>query len=190
MTNVVDCDFDDLAIGVLHANVGDREGHGPYAPCSLEDLRAARMDYWALGHIHQPEVLDHSPHTAYAGCPQGLDPTETGERGCWLVTLDERLGLKLGLEPDVLAFEIGEGRLARLGIRIEPRDLCFQFRERRLIGDGHRIGLQIGDLGIQGLDLGLEPVRFGSIRDGRDDLRLFFRDRKPVGAAIPLEIAD
>ena len=81
---------DRLAVGVLHTNVGGRTDYEPYAPCSLEDLRAARMDYWALGHIHKPEVLSDDPAIAYAGCPQGLDPNETGPRGCRVVTLDER----------------------------------------------------------------------------------------------------
>jgi len=81
---------DTLAVGVLHTNVGGREGHGPYAPCSLDDLRAARMDYWALGHIHRPEVLSEDPPIVYSGCTQGLHPGETGERGCTVVTLDER----------------------------------------------------------------------------------------------------
>lgn len=78
---------DALAIGVLHANVGGRPGHEPYAPCSLDDLRAARMDYWALGHIHKPEVLLEHPCVVYSGCTQGLDPSETGARGCAVVTL-------------------------------------------------------------------------------------------------------
>lgn len=81
---------DRLAVGVLHTNVGGRTDYEPYAPCSLDDLRAARMDYWALGHIHKPEVLSEDPAIAYAGCPQGLDPNETGARGCRVVTLDER----------------------------------------------------------------------------------------------------
>ncbi len=79
---------DKLAIGVLHANVGGRTDHEPYAPCSLADLRAAKMDYWALGHIHKPEVLSDSPAAAYSGCTQGLSPNESGLRGCRLVTLD------------------------------------------------------------------------------------------------------
>jgi len=78
---------DTLAIGVLHANVGGRPGHEAYAPCSLDDLRKARMDYWALGHIHKPEVLLEHPCVAYSGCTQGLDPSETGMRGCAVVTL-------------------------------------------------------------------------------------------------------
>ncbi len=79
---------DPLAIGVLHANVGGRTDYEPYAPCSLEDLRAARMDYWALGHIHKPEVLAEHPAVAYSGCTQGLSPNESGLRGCSVVTLD------------------------------------------------------------------------------------------------------
>ena len=78
---------DPLAIGVLHTNVGGRPGHEPYAPCSLDDLRAARMDYWALGHIHKPEVLADAPPVVYAGCTQGLTPNEQGIRGCTVVTL-------------------------------------------------------------------------------------------------------
>lgn len=78
---------DPLAIGVLHANVGGRTDHEPYAPCSLEDLRSARMDYWALGHIHKPEVLSERPAIAYSGCTQGLTPNESGLRGCRVVTL-------------------------------------------------------------------------------------------------------
>lgn len=79
---------DALAIGVLHANVGGRTDYEPYAPCSLDDLRAARMDYWALGHIHKPETLAEQPAIAYSGCTQGLSPNEPGLRGCRVVTLD------------------------------------------------------------------------------------------------------
>jgi len=77
---------DQIAIGVLHANVGDREGWDPYAPCSVVDLRDAGMDYWALGHIHLPEVVSaETPVVVYPGSPQGLDPGESGEHGCFLV---------------------------------------------------------------------------------------------------------
>ena len=72
-------------IGLLHCSVGGARGHEPYAPCSLQDLRRCCYDYWALGHIHQPTVLDS--HIIYAGNPQGRDMGETGERGCRLVTV-------------------------------------------------------------------------------------------------------
>ncbi|MGB4593304.1 MAG: DNA repair exonuclease [Coriobacteriia bacterium] len=80
---------DTLAVGVLHANVGGRPGYDNYAPCSTADLASARMDYWALGHIHKPEIVLSEPLSIYAGCPQGLDPTQSGPRGCYLVTLGD-----------------------------------------------------------------------------------------------------
>ena len=77
-----------FAIGLLHTNVGDRPGHANYAPCSVEDLRASGMGYWALGHIHQPGQVLSDPPTYYCGIPQGRDPGELGARGCWLVEVD------------------------------------------------------------------------------------------------------
>jgi len=77
-----------LAVGVLHANVGGREGWDDYAPCTVDDLRAAEMDYWALGHIHLPGRVSDDPPAAYSGSTQGLDPGEEGPRGCYLVELD------------------------------------------------------------------------------------------------------
>ncbi len=77
------------AIGLLHANVGDRPGHGNYAPCSVDDLRASGIDYWALGHIHQPGIVTTDGTLAvYCGNPQGRDPGEMGARGAWLVGVD------------------------------------------------------------------------------------------------------
>jgi DNA repair exonuclease SbcCD nuclease subunit len=77
-----------FAIGLLHTNVGDRPGHANYAPCSVEDLRASGIGYWALGHIHQPGQVLVDPPTYYCGIPQGRDPGELGARGCWLVDVD------------------------------------------------------------------------------------------------------
>ena len=76
---------DPVAVAVLHANVGGQPGYDPYAPASLDDLRAARMDYWALGHIHKREVLAENPWVVYSGSPQGLTPNEAGAHGCYLV---------------------------------------------------------------------------------------------------------
>ena len=76
-------------IGLLHCSVGGAWGHEPYAPCSIQDLRRCGYDYWALGHIHRPTVLDSGDsRIIYAGNPQGRDMGETGERGCRLVTVD------------------------------------------------------------------------------------------------------
>jgi DNA repair exonuclease SbcCD nuclease subunit len=80
-----------VAVGLLHANVGQDTGHDPYAPCTLEDLRAADMDYWALGHVHRRGVLSvANPAAVYCGNPQGRDPNEGDPRGCYLVTIHDR----------------------------------------------------------------------------------------------------
>lgn len=75
-----------FAIGLLHCNVGQDTGHEPYAPCSLDDLIGAGMDYWALGHVHAHKVLSpEKPTVVYPGNPQGRHPAEGGQRGCYLV---------------------------------------------------------------------------------------------------------
>ena len=76
---------DAFAVGVLHANVGGDPGYDSYAPATLDELRASRMDYWALGHIHKQEVLSREPWVVYAGSPQGLNPKEAGAHGCLIV---------------------------------------------------------------------------------------------------------
>jgi len=86
---------DPVAVGVLHANVGGNTDYDPYAPASLEDLRAAGMDYWALGHIHKQEVLAENPWIVYAGSPQGLNPKETGPHGCLVVDVGTDGAVKL-----------------------------------------------------------------------------------------------
>ncbi len=79
-----------FAIGVLHCNVGGIPEHENYAPCHLNDLVRAGMDYWALGHVHTRQVLkEDSPCVVYAGSPQGRSPRETGEKGCYLVNVSD-----------------------------------------------------------------------------------------------------
>ena len=58
-------------IGVLHTGLGGRGGHENYAPCSLNDLVNKGYDYWALGHVHQAEVLNERPHVVFSGNLQG-----------------------------------------------------------------------------------------------------------------------
>jgi DNA repair exonuclease SbcCD nuclease subunit len=78
-----------FSIGLLHCNVGVNTGHEPYAPCALEDLFDAGMDYWALGHVHNHAVLcPEGPTVIYPGNPQGLNPREQGARGCYFVEVD------------------------------------------------------------------------------------------------------
>jgi exonuclease SbcD len=82
-------------LAVLHANVGAASGHAAYSPCTVEELAALGMDYWALGHVHRAAVLrEQRPRVVYPGNLQGrsFKPSERGPKGCVLVTIDgERL---------------------------------------------------------------------------------------------------
>lgn len=78
-----------FAIGLLHANVGGQAEHDNYAPCTIEDLKATRMDYWALGHIHgQQTVHAANPCVVYPGNTQGRSVREAGPRTCCVVRVD------------------------------------------------------------------------------------------------------
>lgn len=77
-----------LNIGILHTSVQGQVGHEPYAPCRLSELEHKGYDYWALGHVHQRQVLKERPYIVYPGNIQGRHIRETGNKGCTMVTVD------------------------------------------------------------------------------------------------------
>nr|WP_321497735.1 DNA repair exonuclease [uncultured Methanolobus sp.] len=87
------------AIGMLHCTVGSGEGHYPYAPCTVQDLKETNYDYWALGHIHKPQIIETEPFIVYSGNPQGRDPGELGERGCMVVEVDKKGNTTVSFAP-------------------------------------------------------------------------------------------
>jgi DNA repair exonuclease SbcCD nuclease subunit len=94
-------------IGVLHTCASGREGHEPYAPCSLEGLESRAYNYWALGHVHQHEILLDDPLVVFSGCIQGRHIRETGPKGCVLVTVDDKGHPELEFRPlDVIRWVI------------------------------------------------------------------------------------
>jgi DNA repair exonuclease SbcCD nuclease subunit len=82
-------------LGLLHAQLGDLSS--PYAHADLPDLRATHLDAWCLGHEHGPEPYESpsQPTVLYQGCPQGLDPTETGKHGPWTLEISRSGGVEL-----------------------------------------------------------------------------------------------
>ena len=77
-------------IGVLHTGLGGVDPqHDNYAPCSLTDLTAKGYDYWALGHVHQRQILHENPWVVFPGNIQGRHVKETGSKGAALVTVRE-----------------------------------------------------------------------------------------------------
>jgi DNA repair protein SbcD/Mre11 len=93
-------------LGLLHTSVTGREGHEPYAPCTLDGLRAKQYDYWALGHVHKQEFLCKEPWVVFPGNVQGRHIRESGPKGCMLVEVDDRHRLQPEFQPlDVLRWQ-------------------------------------------------------------------------------------
>lgn len=77
-------------VGLLHTSLDGRPGHATYAPCTVDDLRARGYQYWALGHVHQREVVARDPWIVFPGVLQGRHARETGPKGATLVTVQDR----------------------------------------------------------------------------------------------------
>jgi len=81
-------------IGLLHADLG--ASGGSYAPIRQAELDDSGYDAWLLGHIHKPSIGQAAQAaraktgvgvrpSGYLGSLVGLDPSEVGPRGPWLV---------------------------------------------------------------------------------------------------------
>ena len=108
-------------VGVLHCSVGDHPEHGRYAPCSLDDLERANLDYWALGHIHARRVLQvERPTVVYPGNLQARHPNEPGAKGFYLVEVAPSGAATLAFQAaDCWRFErievdLGDGEVSSL----------------------------------------------------------------------------
>lgn len=100
-------------IGVLHTSLTGREPHAPYAPCSVEDLRSRGYDYWALGHVHDFEVVSSDPLVIFPGNLQGRSIREQGAKGAVLVTVEDGRVTHERIITD-------SARFAELAVGIEP----------------------------------------------------------------------
>lgn len=81
-------------IAMLHTSLTGAEGHDPYAPCTVDDLKVAGFDYWALGHVHRRQVHSEAPWIVMPGTPQGRDIGERGGKSATLVTIGETIGIE------------------------------------------------------------------------------------------------
>ncbi len=94
-----------LNVGLLHTCVTGRPGHENYAPCGLDTLLAKDYDYWALGHIHEREVLHQTPWIVFPGNLQGRHIQETGSKGATLIEASDGKITRVEHQPlDVVRF--------------------------------------------------------------------------------------
>lgn len=82
-------DGDYFNIGLLHTALTGRAGHEPYAPTSPEVLNSKGYEYWALGHVHQREIVARDPWIVFPGVIQGRHIQEQGPKGCTVVNVKE-----------------------------------------------------------------------------------------------------
>jgi predicted phosphodiesterase len=101
-------------VGMIHTALDGREGHEPYAPCSLSELIAKGYDYWALGHVHRRESVNGSSHprVEYPGNLQGRHVRETGPKGCLLVSV----GTDLRCEPEFRPLDVFQWAVLRVEV--------------------------------------------------------------------------
>jgi DNA repair protein SbcD/Mre11 len=132
-------------IGVLHTSLTGREPHATYAPCSLEDLRSRGYDYWALGHVHDFEIVSQDPLVVFPGNIQGRSIREQGAKGAVLVMVEDgrvsherlitdsarfaEISIDLAIEDDVPAIlRRVEDALDTLVDAMEQRPLALRVR--------------------------------------------------------------
>ncbi len=90
-------------VGLMHTSLGGHLDHDPYAPCSVEDLHASGIQYWALGHVHRREVIRGASVIVMPGMPQGRDVGEAGSKSVSLVTVMDDRSIRISEEMTSVA---------------------------------------------------------------------------------------
>ena len=191
-------------IGLLHTSLaGSNTGHDTYAPCSEDQLVTKGYDYWALGHIHKREVVRPSrPAIVFPGNIQGRHVRETGEKGAYLVEVEDGGALALQFRRlDQVRWEVIEHRAAPegdrdsvLNVAVDAVRELVETEENRLLVVRYRIsGRTQANEALQ--------ARAGDVSETfREMLRNEYHDRvwlesirfdtEPPSADIPAELDD
>ncbi len=75
-------------LGLFHGD--PTQPNSPYCPITAQQVTDSNLDYLALGHIHKAGQLTAGKTLcAWPGCPQGRGFDECGDKGVWVVTLEE-----------------------------------------------------------------------------------------------------
>ena len=154
-------------IGLLHADLNASGGR--YAPVRQFELDDTGYDAWLLGHIHKPSVESLSAGPAsrpagYLGSLIGLDPSETGPHGPWILRV--RDGRELHLEQIPLA----PLRWEQISISVEGLEHSEDVADR-LLSEAAEFVRRIGEQGPAPRVLGLIARLTGSSRCHEDICR-------------------
>ncbi len=116
-----------LNFGLLHTALGGRRGHASYAPCDASALAARGYDYWALGHVHQSEIVSSEPYVVFPGNLQARHVRETGAKGAMRIEVEN--GAIVRVEPralDVVRFAALDVDVGEAGSLHEAAELAEQ----------------------------------------------------------------
>ena len=162
-------------IGMLHTALAGRPGHAAYAPCSLDDLKSKHYDYWALGHVHEHEIVSEDPYVVFPGNTQGRTIREAGPKGAVIVTVEDAQVVTIErVELDVL-------RWARVEVDCTdaPADAVPSLMRASLLSvwQGNAAGLPL----VARISLTGQTPDAGALHDGVGSLR---DDARAVSASI------
>ena len=92
-------------IGLLH---GDPvQPRSPYCPVTAAQVRDSGLDYLALGHIHKSGAFRAGKTLCgWPGCPMGRGYDETGEKGLYLVNMEEEVKIRKILLPTPRFYDV------------------------------------------------------------------------------------
>jgi exonuclease SbcD len=138
-------------IGLLHADLDASGGH--YAPIRQAELDNTGYDAWLLGHIHKPSLdsltaSTGSPPSGYLGSLVGLDPSEAGPHGPWILKVP--YGGTLHMEQVPLA----PLRWEHVSVSIDGLEHVEDVPDR-LLDEAGKIVRQLGESGTMPRALGL-----------------------------------
>ena len=89
---VADCP-EKYAIGIFHGDT--TQINSPYNPITKAQVQASNLDYIALGHIHKADQFTAGKTLcAWPGCVMGKGYDEQGEKGVYIVTLEDTASIR------------------------------------------------------------------------------------------------
>ncbi len=138
-------------IGLLHADLDASGGH--YAPIRQAELDNTGYDAWLLGHIHKPSLerlaaSTGSQPSGYLGSLVGLDPSEAGPHGPWLLRVHYDGTLHMEQVP------LAPLRWEHVSVSIDGLEHIEDVPDR-LLGEAGNFVSQLGESGTAPRALGL-----------------------------------
>lgn len=153
-------------IGLLHADLDASGGH--YAPIRQIELDNTGYDAWLLGHIHKPSLESLAARkgrrpSGYLGSLVGLDPSETGPHGPWLLRVSQDRALQLEHIP------LAPLRWEHVPLSVEGLEHVDDVPDR-LLNEAEKMVRRLGESAVAPLALGLR-VRLTGISPCYEDIR-------------------